>query len=125
MAHFLEGRFPFLDKEVFEYSAHLPQDYKYNSRLGISKWILKESMKPHLSKGIINRPKMGFAVPVDALVQDPETLILDTCSNAVSSGVAAVLDTKFLQGYVEVYFRNGNVRLFKYVHCLCCCTGWK
>lgn len=106
MAHSLEGRFPFLDKEVFEYAAHLPQDYKYNSQLGVSKWILKESMKPHLPKGIINRPKMGFTVPVDALVQNMKTLILDTCSNAVSSGVAAVLNMKFLQAYVESYFQN-------------------
>ncbi len=63
MAHSLEGRSPFLDHELMEFVARLPCTFKY--RNGQSKYILKETMKEYFSPGFLNRPKMGFSVPLN------------------------------------------------------------
>jgi asparagine synthase (glutamine-hydrolysing) len=63
MAHGLEGRSPLLDHPLMEFAASLPSRFKMNG--GIKKYILKEAVKPLLPKEIIERPKMGFGVPLE------------------------------------------------------------
>jgi asparagine synthase (glutamine-hydrolysing) len=63
MAHGLEARSPLLDHPLMEFAASLPSQMKMNG--GIKKYILKEAVKPLLPKEIIERPKMGFGVPLE------------------------------------------------------------
>ena len=63
MTHSLEGREPFLDHRVIEWAAQLPTSYKYHK--GITKYILKEIAHRYIPKDIMERPKMGFGVPVN------------------------------------------------------------
>ena len=58
----LEGREPLLDHRIIEFLAQLPSDLKY--RNGEKKWILKEITHKYLPKELMDRPKMGFAVPI-------------------------------------------------------------
>jgi len=62
MAHGLEGRVPFLDKEVVETAASIPAGIKLKKLT--TKYILKKSVEPLLSRKIVHRRKHGFAVPV-------------------------------------------------------------
>jgi asparagine synthase (glutamine-hydrolysing) len=62
MAHSLEVRAPLLDHELLEWISGLPADFKY--RNGQGKYIFKKALEPHLSKEILYRSKMGFAVPL-------------------------------------------------------------
>jgi asparagine synthase (glutamine-hydrolysing) len=63
MAHSLEARSPFLDHEVVQYVARLPESYK---RKGMTrKRILKIACRDLLPRRIASRPKHGFSVPVD------------------------------------------------------------
>lgn len=62
MAHGLEIRVPFLDKEVVEYVERLPASYKV--RNGSGKWLHRKVCKDFLSQEILKRRKMGFAVNV-------------------------------------------------------------
>ncbi|MDF0665624.1 MAG: asparagine synthase (glutamine-hydrolyzing) [Nitrospira sp.] len=62
MAHGLECRSPFLDQELVEFSCSLPPDWKISG--GRSKRILKEAMADWFPKGFLDRPKMGFSVPI-------------------------------------------------------------
>jgi len=64
MAHSLEARSPFLDHRVVEFAARIPSKYKW--RRGSKKWILKRAYKDFLPDSILERPKQGFGVPVDA-----------------------------------------------------------
>jgi asparagine synthase (glutamine-hydrolysing) len=63
MAHSLEARSPFLDHEIVEYAAQLPESYKH--KVMTRKRILKTACRDLLPPGIANRPKHGFSVPVD------------------------------------------------------------
>jgi len=58
----LEGRDPFLDGKILEYSAKLPLKFKY--RDGVSKFILKQILYKYVPRELIDRPKQGFGVPV-------------------------------------------------------------
>ncbi|RJR18165.1 MAG: asparagine synthase (glutamine-hydrolyzing) [Desulfobacteraceae bacterium] len=62
MAHSLEVRVPYLDREVVEFSQRLTADYKI--RNGTRKWLHREVCKGFLPKEIIARKKKGFAVKV-------------------------------------------------------------
>ena len=58
----LEGREPFLDHRVIEWAASLPDEYKYSN--GEKKFILKEIVHQYIPKTLMDRPKMGFAIPI-------------------------------------------------------------
>ena len=62
MAAGVEVRVPFLDLDLVEYAATIPNGLKLNR--GEGKWILKKAMEPYLPKKIIYRPKTGFGVPL-------------------------------------------------------------
>ena len=63
MLNSLEVRVPFLDHQVIEYVARLPFRFKW--RDGVSKWILKQSMKALLPASTLRRAKKGFTVPLE------------------------------------------------------------
>ncbi|MBC7749931.1 MAG: asparagine synthetase B, partial [Methylotenera sp.] len=67
MASSLEGREPFLDHHIIEWAARLPSNYKYHQ--GEKKYILKEIVHQYLPKEMMQRPKMGFAIPVEQWLQ--------------------------------------------------------
>ena len=69
MAVSLESRIPFLDHHVFAFSSALPLSYKINK--GTSKWILREVLKKYIPENLINRPKMGFGIPLEAWLRGP------------------------------------------------------
>jgi len=58
----LEGREPLLDFRIIEFAAQLPSHYKYKN--GNKKHILKEITHKYLPKEMMDRPKMGFGVPI-------------------------------------------------------------
>lgn len=63
----LEGREPFLDQRIIEWAARLPLEYKYNK--GNKKFILKEIVHKYLPKEMMDRPKMGFGIPIAGWLQ--------------------------------------------------------
>lgn len=61
MANSLELRSPLLDHELVEWATRLPSDFKVKGRQ--SKFILKEVARSLVPKELVDRPKMGFAIP--------------------------------------------------------------
>lgn len=76
----LEGREPFLDQHIIEWVAQLPSDYKYHK--GIKKYILREIVHKYVPQEMMDRPKMGFGIPVqDWLSKELKPIVLDHLSN--------------------------------------------
>ena len=58
----LEGREPFLDQRIIEFVAKLPSEFKLKN--GVGKILLREMVHKYIPEKMMNRPKMGFMVPV-------------------------------------------------------------
>ena len=69
MASSLEVRSPFLDPEVFQAAWSLPLHQRVDQ--GEGKRVLREILYQHVPRALIERPKMGFAVPLDDWLRAP------------------------------------------------------
>jgi len=69
MAVSLETRAPFLDANVIAFAASLPMQMKL--RDGQGKWLLRRLLYRHIPRELVDRPKMGFSIPLDTWLRGP------------------------------------------------------
>jgi asparagine synthase (glutamine-hydrolysing) len=81
--HFsLETRVPYLDHRIIEYALNISTDLKYKN--GTAKYILKEILYQYVPKKFFDRPKQGFAIPLEKwLNKELRFLIEDNLSKEV------------------------------------------
>jgi asparagine synthase (glutamine-hydrolysing) len=106
MAASIESRVPFLDHKLVEFTARMPREMKL--RGGTTKWILREAMKGILPAEILDRPKMGFPVPVGRWFRGEYKHIINEfvlSDRAMSRGI---FDPKFVRGLVTEHNSGVN-----------------
>lgn len=69
MAVGLESRSPFLDPRVVEFAWTLPQEQRVRGHKG--KWMLRQLLAKHIPQNLIDRPKSGFAIPINDWLKGP------------------------------------------------------
>jgi asparagine synthase (glutamine-hydrolysing) len=69
MACGLEGRIPFLDPRVVEFAWRLPLHMKVRPNQG--KWLLRQVLYRYVPRNLVERPKMGFGIPLDSWLRGP------------------------------------------------------
>jgi asparagine synthase (glutamine-hydrolysing) len=99
MAASIESRVPFLDHKLVEFTARLPERMKI--RGGITKYILRESMKGILPDSILTRPKMGFPVPVGAWFRGPFKNVIDEYVLSDRALQRRIFDPTFVRSLVK------------------------
>ena len=87
MANSLELRVPFLDPEVFAVASRLPYDQKITR--ATTKYALRRALEPIVPAHVLNRPKLGFPVPIRHWLRSGE--LLDWAQAMVTSSGAGDL----------------------------------
>lgn len=62
MANSLEMRLPLLDRKLIEFSWRIPNEFKLREQK--SKWLLRQVLYRYVPEALIERPKMGFSIPI-------------------------------------------------------------
>jgi len=101
MASSLEVRVPFLNPEVFHTAWRISASLKL--RNGHGKWVLRQLLYKHVPQSLIDRPKMGFAIPLDNWLRWPLKEWADDLLSPVSLGDLPMLDGKCVRALWQAH----------------------
>ncbi len=102
----LEGREPFLDHRIIEFVAQLPSDFKMKD--GKQKILLKELVHKFIPEKIMNRPKMGFGIPMNRWCRNElKDLFIETLAyDKVKEG--GIMNPTIVENMYKTYLANDH-----------------
>lgn len=106
MKYSLESRCPILDKDVMEYSFRIDHSFKYDN--GVKKRILKDIAYDYIPKELLDRPKVGFGVPLDKWLRGP---LVDQLLSYTEEGFLknqGIFDAEFTSKMIREYIKTGD-----------------
>lgn len=106
MKYSQEARCPILDKDVMEYSFRMAHVLKYQR--GNKKRILKDIAYDYIPRELLDRPKVGFGVPLDKWLRGPlKEQLTDMCSRDYLKK-QGIFDADYVADMIEAYIRTGD-----------------
>lgn len=106
MKYSLESRCPILDKDVMEYSFRMSHNLKFEN--GNKKRILKDIAYDYIPRELLDRPKVGFGVPLDKWLRGPlKEQLLDMCNREYLRR-QGIFDADYVADMIEDYVRTGD-----------------
>lgn len=106
MKYSLEARCPILDKDVMEYSYRLPHSFKYGGH--VKKRILKDIAYDYIPKTLLDRPKVGFGVPLDKWLRGPLREQLLSMADRDFLIRQGIFDADYLCNMLDIYMEHGD-----------------
>lgn len=106
MKYSLEARCPILDRDVMEYSYRLPHAFKYHR--GVKKRILKDIAYDYMPRNLLERPKMGFGVPLDKWLRNPLKEQLMDMTNHDFLTRQGIFDADYACSIIGKYVEHGD-----------------
>ena len=121
MASALEARSPFLDRQLVEYVAALPDDFKLRRRR--TKTILRDAFADLLPREIAHRPKMGFGVPLGSWFRGSMRAYMRDLLLAPDARYRAMLSGSYVESLVRQHL-SGGANLGPQLWSLICFERW-
>jgi asparagine synthase (glutamine-hydrolysing) len=110
MAVSLETRVPFLDNEVYQHAWSLPLDFKLHQ--GITKFPLRKIISKYIPDEIMNRPKAGFAVPIDSWLRNELRPWAESLLSEVALQKSGLLDVNIIRNTWHLHLsKQANMQL--------------
>jgi asparagine synthase (glutamine-hydrolysing) len=122
MAHSLEGRSPFLSKEILQYAPGLPDKYKI--RGSTTKYLLRQLAAKYLPAELVDQPKRGFEVPLKEWVDKQLREIIFSHLDTSSSYSNNFVDRKFIQRLLERKLKVSDEKRAKMLYTLFALNVW-
>ncbi|REG91487.1 asparagine synthase (glutamine-hydrolyzing) [Algoriphagus antarcticus] len=107
MAHSLEGREPLLDYRLIDYVGKIPTQLKLKG--GVKKYLLKEIAHRYLPKSIMERPKMGFSVPLVTWLKNDLKYLIDDFLNEAYIKDQGVFHWEQISKMVKLFEKRGDI----------------
>jgi asparagine synthase (glutamine-hydrolysing) len=117
MAASIESRVPFLDHKLVEFTSSLPERLKLHR--WTTKYVLRQSMKGVLPPAILERPKMGFPVPLGKWFRGAYASALDEYVLSERTSQRGIFNVDFVRALVSQHQRgeaNHSERLWSLVN---------
>lgn len=106
MKYSLESRCPILDKDVMEYSFRIDHNFKYCN--GDKKHILKDIAYDYIPKELLDRPKVGFGVPLDKWLRGPLKEQLEDMCQTDYLKKQGIFDADYVHNMIHTYLETGD-----------------
>lgn len=103
----LEGREPFLDNKIVEFSSTLPVALKYKN--GESKYILKKILYKYIPKELIERPKQGFGIPIYEWLKGDLKILYQEYLNKDRIKKEGMLNPEYVSKLLDDYLNNKGI----------------
>jgi asparagine synthase (glutamine-hydrolysing) len=112
MSASIEARVPYLDQDVVEYAIKLPSSLKIRGRR--RKYIFRRLLSEHLPRDILERPKVGFAVPLESWFRHELSEVLRSQLTGKDAFVNDVLDAVAVEELLDAHAAGEDLSLALY-----------
>lgn len=122
MAHSLEGRSPFLAKDILEFAPAISDKYKV--RGVTTKYLLRTLAKKYLPEELINQPKRGFEIPLKLWMDNDLKEILQDYLFSANALYPEFLDKKFVTDIFQRRIMISDEKRAKMLYTILCLEVW-
>ena len=121
MFYSLETRVPYLDHRIVEFALNLSTDLKINN--GVQKYIIKEILYQYIPEKLFNRPKQGFAIPLESWLHGELKFLINDYLSEKTITECGLVNYRKVKKLIEE-FENGKGYLFNRLWVLIVLHKW-
>lgn len=122
MAHSLEGRSPFLSKEMLTFAPTLPDVLKVKGTT--TKVLLRTLAEKYLPQELIHQPKRGFEIPLKSWMEKELRPILEDAIYAANPFYTEFIEPSFVKELFEKKLNLSDERRAKILYSILCLEVW-